>query len=135
MISTLNPLQAALLQQGLAGPAISPFGAGGYPGAAAPFGGEATPQGILLPQNTLDPETQALNDFLQSATSGLIKKLYDYLNANTEQWPQLADSVPLVQRAAELFGARDYPRAFAQAFQAFRSISLVRARQPNVPGL
>jgi hypothetical protein len=121
MISTLNPLQAALLQQGLAGPAISPFGAGGYPGAAAPFGGEATPQGILLPQN--------------SATSGLIKKLYDYLNANTEQWPQLADSVPLVQRAAELFGARDYPRAFAQAFQAFRSISLVRARQPNVPGL
>ena len=121
--------------------------AGGILGGFLPFsvdpmaaaygygGGQNAPQAILVPQNTLDPETQAFNDFMQGVTSGLIAKLHDYLSQQIGQHPQLADSIPLVTRATEFFDQRDYGRAFAQLYQAFRAIALVRAKVPELPAL
>lgn len=114
---------------------LMPFGVDPMLGSYAYGGGQLAPQSILLPQTALDPETQASNEFLQGATSGLIPQLSQYVSKNIGQYPVLADVVPLVTRAAELYAARDYARAYVQAYQAYRSLALLRTRQPSLPSL
>jgi hypothetical protein len=94
-----------------------------------------TTQGVLVPQHTIDPEVLAATTFLQDAAGAIIRRLHDYLQANQKQFSQLNESIPLVQRAVELYEARDFTRAYAQAYQAYRAIALVRARHPDVPSL
>ena len=116
---------------------LLPFQAG--PGMAPGYGGgQLAPQGSLSPFQTtpnVEVEQQATNDFLQEATSSPIRKLYDYLDKHSQQYSQLINCVPLVQRAAELFAARDYVGAFGQIYQAYRSIAMLRASLPALPGL
>jgi hypothetical protein len=95
--------------------------------------GQLAPQGILLPQTVADPETQALTAFLQGAAACLIPKLSSYLTKNAAQFPQLGNAIPLVTRAADFYGQRDYSRAFVQVYEAYRSISMLRAQQPSLP--
>jgi hypothetical protein len=91
---------------------------------------------VLAPyQTTPDVEVRAATDFMQDASADLIRKLYRYLEANGQQYQQLSECVPLVRRAAELYGARDYTAAFSQAYQAYRAITIQRSSTPGLPGL
>jgi hypothetical protein len=101
--------------------------------AAASSSQPLSPQAVLVPQNTTDPEVQAASNFVQDAAGSVIRRLHEFLQANIKQYSQLGDAIPLVQRAAELYGARDYARAYEQAYQAYRAIGLVRARYPDLP--
>jgi hypothetical protein len=109
---------------------VDPMAAYGYVQA----GGQVAPQTILLAQNALDPEAQAFTDFLKTVTASVIARLSDYLRTNVGQHPALSDCIPLVTRATELWNAHDYTRSFAQLYQVYRSIAIVRSRMPNVPG-
>jgi hypothetical protein len=96
----------------------------------------AAPHPVLAPyQTTPDVEARAATDFMQDASADLIRKLYRYLETNGPQHRQLAECIPLVQRAAELYGARDYTAAFSQAYQAYRAITIQRSSIPGLPGL
>jgi hypothetical protein len=109
-----------------------PFsGAAPAPWAASPFA--ALGAGVLGPQFALDPEAQALQAFMQGVTSCLIPKLSSYIGRNISQFPQLSHSVPLITRAAELYGARDYARALAQVYHTYRLVALLRLQQPGLP--
>ena len=90
-------------------------------------------QGVLIPQQALDPETQAINAFLQAASSCLIPKLSNYVGRNVGLFPQLSQSVALITRAADFHGQRDYARALAQVYQAYRLVAMLRAQQPGLP--
>lgn len=93
------------------------------------------PQPVLMPQDVQDPELQVASNFLQDAGGAVIKRLHEYLQTNLPKYGALADAIPLVQRAAELYEARDYPNAYAQAYQAYRGIGLVRTKQPDLPSV
>jgi hypothetical protein len=90
-------------------------------------------QGVLLPQQVLDPETQATSAFLQSAASCVIPKLSNYVGSNVGPFPQLSQTIPLITRAAEFYGQRDFARALAQVYQAYRLVAILRAQQPGLP--
>jgi hypothetical protein len=124
-----SPLMAAYAIDGQLAPAWPV--AAGNPLATGPaqFG----LQGVLIPQQVLDPETQAISAFLQSASSCLIPKLSNYLGRNVGQFPQLTQCVPLATRAADFYGQRDFARAVAQVYQAYRLIALLRSQQPGLP--
>jgi len=103
---------------------------GGGPMAAAyPIDG----QGVLAPQHVLDPEAQATNAFLQSAAACLIPKLSNYAGRNVAAFPQLSQSIPLITRAAEFYGQRDFARALTQVYQAYRLVAILRTQQPALP--
>jgi hypothetical protein len=119
---------------------------GGSPLAAAyPIDGQQAPgfgpasipsqsllQGVLAPQHVLDPEAQATSAFLQSAASCLIPKLSNYVGRHAVAFPQLSHSIPLITRAAEFYGQRDFTRALAQVYQAYRLVAMLRAQQPGL---
>lgn len=111
---------------GLAGRAVDPLAA--Y-SSAIPL----QPQSFLLPQSELDTERQALDAFYEDATAGLLQQLNKYLDENTGQHKELADCVPLVQRAVDLYEARNFQAAFLQLLQAYRFIVRLRARVPGLP--
>jgi hypothetical protein len=129
-----NPSLGATIGQGAA-PLLRllPFGVdpmtAGSVGQQAGLGSQA----VLVPQNMTDPEVQAANHFVQDAAGAVIRRLHEFLQQNIKQYAQLADAIPLVQRAAELYEARDFARAYAQAYQAYRAIGLVRSRHPDMP--
>ncbi|HET7600981.1 MAG TPA: hypothetical protein VFK09_11840 [Gemmatimonadales bacterium] len=118
---------------------------GGSPGAfgggygrlmplEAPVG--AAPQPVLAPyQQRPEVEARAAAEFMQVASADLIRKLYHYLEANTQRYPQLVDCTPMVRRAAELYGAGDYTGAFSQAYQAYRGTTILRSVNPELPSL
>jgi hypothetical protein len=101
-------------------------------GGVLPF--QAVP-GTVPVQGTPNVELQAMNSFMQEATSGLIRKLHDYLDKYSQQYSQLADCAQLVRQAVEAYGARDYGRAFTQLYQAYRFITTLRSGRPEIPGL
>ena len=107
-----------LMPQSLFGgtPGLSPF-------AAAPV---ATNPNI---------ELQAMTGFMQDVTSSSIRKLFDYLEKNSERFPQLSTAIPLVQQAVEAYRAHDYARAFAQVFDAYRQITALRTMVTDLPVL
>jgi len=114
---------------------------GGTLGGILPFQAwpQFAPQGVaggMLPfQITPAVETQATNSFLHDVTSGLIRKMYEYLDKNSQKYSQLADCVPILQKAVESFGQRDYAQAFLQIYQAYRYITALRASIPDLPSL
>jgi hypothetical protein len=81
----------------------------------------------------LDPEAQATTAFLQSAASCLIPKLSNYVGRHAVTFPQLSQGIPLITRAAEFYGQRDYARALAQVYQAYRLVAMLRTQQPALP--
>lgn len=86
-------------------------------------------------QSTAALELSTLNAFLRQPTSDLIRRLYDYLNANGQQYTALINITPVVAQAAQLYGAGDYVNAFNITYQAYRSIALLRMTAPNLPPL
>ncbi len=130
-----------ILPQGLFGGAFLPFAVDPLT-TAAMYGnghygtnGHVAPQSVLFAQNTIDPEAQASQDFLKAATGCVIPQLGDYVRTHTAEYTPLADVAPLITRAAEFFKNRDYPRAYLQAYQAYRSIAMLRSRLPGLPSL
>jgi hypothetical protein len=99
------------------------------------FAPQGVAGGILPLQVTPAIETQATNSFLHDVTSGPIRKMYEYLDKNSPKYSQLADCVPIMQKAVESFGLRDYAQAFLQLYQAYRYITLLRASVPDLPSL
>ena len=125
---------------GAAGP-VAAASAGGFAGAygrtlgSEPPGGAAT-QAVLAPyEQRPEVEARAAVEFTQVASADLIRKLYHYLEANSQRYPQVIDCIPMVRRAAELYGAGDYTGAFSQAYQAHRGITILRSSIPDLPAL
>jgi len=99
-------------------------------------GGGSAPQAVLAPyEQRPEVEARAAAEFAQVASADLIRKLYHYLETNSPRYRQLADCIPMVRRAAELYGAGDYTGAFSQAYQANRGITILRSTNPELPGL
>ena len=128
------------LQGGYAGTAPlrvqSPWAGGAYGsvGTAAPAA--LAPQPVLAPyEQRPEVEARAAAEFTQVASADLIRKLYNYLEGNSQRYRQLADCIPMVRRAAELYGAGDHTGAFSQAYQAYRGITILRSNIPELPGL
>jgi len=125
---------------GAVGPAVS-GSVGGFAGAyGRPLGSEppggSTPQPVLAPyEQRPEVEARAAVEFTQVASADLIRKLYHYLESNSQRYRQLVDCIPMVRRAAELYGAGDYTGAFSQAYQANRGITILRSIIPELPGL
>jgi hypothetical protein len=91
-------------------------------------------QPVLAPyEQRPEVEARAAAEFMQVASADLIRKLYHYLEVNSERYRQLGDLVPLVRRAAELYGMGDTTGAFSQAYQAYRGITILRAATPELP--
>lgn len=127
-----NPLAS----QGLGTPRYVPFDVSGLlpqslfgatlglsPFAAAP----------VATNPTID--VQAMTGFMQDVTSSSIRKLYDYLEKNSEPFKQLSSAIPIVQQAVEAYRTRDYATAFARVFDAYRQITALRSVVPDLPGL
>jgi hypothetical protein len=119
----LAPLQAppwmmgtALGQPGMQMAGLSPFA-----------------NGPALPDPNV--EVQAMTGFLQDASSGAIRKLFDYFSTNGERYPQLGNGLALLNQAVESFRARDYARAFAQVYDVYRYVTAVRAATPDIPAI
>jgi hypothetical protein len=114
---------------------------GGFAGVyGRPLGSEApggsAPQPVLAPyEQRPEVEARAAVEFTQVASADLIRKLYNYLEGNSQRYRQLVDCIPMVRRAAELYGAGDYTGAFSQAYQAHRGITILRSNIPELPGL
>jgi hypothetical protein len=101
----------------LAPPAPAPF---------APYGSPAMP----------DLEGQTFAEFLREPAAQVTRRLFDYLGAHAPDHPELAGAIPLVQQAAEWYRIGDLTRAFAQAYVAFRAITLLRlTSRPDLPPL
>ncbi len=116
---------------------IQGYAVGGYgrlQAVEAPAG--PTPQPVLAPyQQRPEVEARAAAEFMQVASADLIRKLYHYLEGNSQRYRQLADCIPMVRRAAELYGAGDYTGAFSQAYQAHRGVTILRSGIPELPSL
>ena len=112
--------------------AAAPTRAGARTPTSAPQG---LAGGISPFQITPAIEAQATNNFLHDVLSGPIRKMYEYLDKNSPKYNQLADCVPIVQKAVEAFGQRDYAQAFLQLHQAYRYITALRASVPDLPSL
>jgi hypothetical protein len=113
-------------------------GIAGQLGRMIPFGVDpmsavAAAQAAAAPQQNL--ELEALNSFMQSAASTAIRKLYDYIDKNSQKFTQLAAVAPIVTQALELFKNKNYDQAFSQAFQAHRQITLLRSTVTDLPAL
>jgi hypothetical protein len=128
----VDPLTAAYAAGQLAPQSFFWQPPGGAIGGVLPF--QAVP-GTVPVQGTPNVELQAINSFMQEATSNLIRKLHDYLDKNSQQYSQLADCAQLVRQAVEAYSARDYARAFTQLYQAYRFITTLRSGRPEIPSL
>jgi hypothetical protein len=96
----------------------------------------SAPQVVLRPyEQRPEVEARAAAEFMQVASADLIRKLYHYLEGHNQRFPQLIDVIPMVRRAAELYGAGDYTGAFTQAYQAYRGITILRATNSDLPSL
>jgi hypothetical protein len=125
---------------GAAGPASTGMAHGFAGGYAQPMTFEPparpAPQPVLAPyEQRPEVEARAAAEFTQVASADLIRKLYNYLEGNSQRYRQLADCIPMVRRAAELYGAGDHTGAFSQAYQAYRGITILRSNIPELPGL
>lgn len=116
--------------------------AGGIAGGFLPFGVDPMalytgfplqPQSFLLPQTELDTEKQAADAFYEDATAGLLQHLNKYLDEHSNQNKELSESIPLVQRAVDLYEARNFEGAFLQLLQVYRFIVRLRAKVPGLP--
>lgn len=86
-------------------------------------------------QQPANVEAQAMSGFMQDAASNAIRKLYEYVNTNSQKFSQLAGVTATLGQAVESYRTRDYSSAFSQAFQAYRSIYLLRTVVPDLPPL
>ncbi|MGH7516315.1 MAG: hypothetical protein ACREOC_02415 [Gemmatimonadales bacterium] len=124
---------------GAVGPASTGMAHGFAGGYAQPMTFEPparpAPQPVLAPyEQRPEVEARAAAEFMQVASADLIRKLYHYLEGNSQRF-RLVDLIPLVRRAAELYGVGDYTGAFSQAYQAYRGITILRAGSPELPSL
>jgi hypothetical protein len=71
----------------------------GFRGQSAPSGSATAPSFMLA---------------VQEQTASLLVQLYNYLQANIQQYPALANAIPTAFDAVELYGGGLYPQALAQ---------------------
>jgi hypothetical protein len=103
------------------------------PFAAGPGGLQQA--GATAQQQPANIEAQVMSDFMQDAASNAIRKLYDYVNANSQKFSQLSGVTVTLGQAVESYRTRDYASAFSQAYQTHRSICLLRTVVPDLPAL
>jgi hypothetical protein len=118
---TINPPLAGVGVAGAVQPVASPAGVAAP--ASAPFGAD------------VDLEFQTLLAFQRRQAAELLVKLYDYLDKNVAIHSELANVIPVLRQAVELYRTGSYDAALAQAFAVFRFIMLLRATKPGVPEL
>jgi len=124
-----------LAPQGVLGSLGGPWVSQAAPAPGALGGPWAPPAAVGPLQTTPASEQQALHTLMQEVTAGPIRKLHDYLEAHSQKYGPLAPCIPVVQQAAQAFGAHDYTQALFQIYQAYRYISALRASVPDLPGL
>ncbi len=108
----------------------------GWPGFSAVLA--PPPPSAFAPFNPVVPdlESQTFSEFLREPVAQVTRRLFEYLEANAGEHPELLGAIPLVQQAAEWYGMGDLPRAFAQSYVAHRAITLVRlTSSPDLPPL
>ena len=103
----------------------------GYPTVVAPPPAAGfAPYSPALP----DLEGQTFAEFLAEPVAQMTRRLFDYLGAHAPDHPELGGVIPLVQQTAEWYRTGDLTRAFAQAYVAFRAITLLRlTSRPDLP--
>jgi hypothetical protein len=83
-----------------------------------------------------DLEGQTFAEFLQEPVAQMTRRLFDYLGTHAPDHPELSGVIPLVQQTVEWYRIGDLTRAFAQAYVAFRAITLLRlTSRPDLPPL
>ena len=105
----------------------------GYPTmVAAPAPTAFGPYSPTMP----DLEGQTFAEFLQEPVAQMTRRLFDYLGTHAPDHPELSGVIPLVQQTVEWYRIGDLTRAFAQAYVAFRAITLLRlTSRPDLPPL
>jgi hypothetical protein len=69
---------------------------------------------------------------VQEQTATLLVQLYNYLQANIQQYPALANAIPTAFDAVELYGRSLYPQALAQTLIIYQWIDNQRASLPAI---
>ena len=120
LLSNLMPLLMRFQAQTLA---PMPTGYGLTPGYGAP----------MAPQPMLDH--QAAVALVEDITADSLRRLSGYLEANAGRHAGVETCVPIVTQAAHYFAAHDYAQAFGLVWQAYRTLAMLRASNPQLPPL
>jgi hypothetical protein len=91
------------------------------------------PSNITVPNAVLDH--QAALNLVENITASSLRALSAYLELHVERHAELQGCIGTVTQAARCFAARDYAQAFAQIYQAYRSITALREINPQLPPL
>jgi hypothetical protein len=129
LIGLLGGLMPLLLQLQSQYPGQGYFGQPGPMSSDAGFGfGNLAPPSPML-------DHQAAREMVEDINACALRTLSTYLENYANQHPGLANCIPLVTQAARCFAMRDQAQTFALIWQAYRSIAMARAMDPQVPPL
>ncbi|MFN3624288.1 MAG: hypothetical protein ACK4TP_09535 [Hyphomicrobium sp.] len=78
-------------------------------------------------------EQQAAVAFTEDIILDALRNLSTYLQRNASRYQGLESYSDVVADARRALAARDYQRALAQVFEAYRAIALLRAIRPELP--
>ena len=97
-----------------------------------------SPIKLSLAPMAAEIEGQLYNEYMRPLAGLTIKRLYEYLAANTnaeDGGRELQGAIPAVGQAVQLYQAGAYAQAVDTAFQAYRHVTVVRSHKPNLPAL
>ena len=133
IIGLLDGLMPLLLQLQLQYPGQSQYPGQGYFGQPGPippdFGIGLNNPAALNPM--LDH--RAASEMVEDINASALRTLSTYLENYANQHAALANAVPQVTQAARCFAMRDQAQAFALIWQAYRTIAIARAIDPQLP--
>jgi hypothetical protein len=78
-------------------------------------------------------EQQAAVAFTEDIILDALRNLASYVQRNGSRYPGLDAYASVIADARHALAARDYQRAFAQVFDAYRAIAILRAVKPELP--
>lgn len=86
----------------------------------------------LAPMNPM-LDHQAAVELVGDITSDALRTLSNYLETYSGQHQELESCVPIVTQAARCFAVRDYAQTLGHIWQAYRTITALRAGNPQLP--
>ncbi len=129
IIGLLGGLMPLLLQLQSQYPGSGYFAQPGPMSSEAGFGfGNLAPPSPIL-------DHQAAREMVEDINASALRMLSTYLENYANQHAGLANCIPMVTQAARCFALRDQAQTFALIWQAYRSITMARAIDPQIPPL
>jgi hypothetical protein len=133
LVALLGSLMPLLLQIQSQGPQS--------PGAQPPLSqtaglGASSPLGFANRPN-FNPmvDHQAAVELVEDMTADSLRRLSTYMETYAPRHAGLEGCVGIVTQAAHCFAMRDYAQAFDLTLQAYRTIAMLRASDPQLPAL